>query len=117
MSILAASSDSEREALVERSEDVEKIYSRAALRGGTVPPPAQDEVDLHYICFIKSVDGLVYEMDSDASGPLKTNVILNRNQDMLEPPALECVRSCIARNKEDIQFSLLALVHNTSYAY
>lgn len=44
----------ERESLLESSTDLEIIYQEAALRGNTSPPPAQDEVDLHYICFIKS---------------------------------------------------------------
>lgn len=117
MSKLAASSTSERKALLETSTDLEKIYSKAALRGNTAPPPAQDEVDLHYICFIKSSDGSVYEMDGDANGPVKTDVTLGVGQDLLESSALECVRRCIARNEGDISFSLLALVYNTSNSH
>ena len=53
-------------------------------------------------------------MDGDANGPVKTDVTLGVNQDLLEASALECVRRCIARNEGDINFSLLALVYNTS---
>jgi len=109
-----ASSSSEREALLESSTGLETIYRKAALRGNTAPPPAEEEVDLHYVCFIKSLSGSVYEMDSDANGPVKTDVILGEDQDLLQSSALECVRRCIARSEGDVHFSLLALVHNIS---
>lgn len=107
-------SDTKREALLEGSKDLEEIYRKAALRGHTAPPPPEDEVDLHYVCFIKSPNGCVYEMDGDAKGPFKTDITLRDDEDLLEPAALECVRRCIARGKGNLNFSLLALVHNTS---
>ncbi|KAL2041986.1 hypothetical protein N7G274_005174 [Stereocaulon virgatum] len=87
---LVASSNGEREALLESSTDVEEIYRKAALRGHTAPPPPEEEVDLHYVCFIKSPNGSVYEMDGDAIGPVKTDVMLRDDQDLLESSALEC---------------------------
>jgi len=112
-----ASLSSEREALLESSTDLETTYRKAALRGNITPPPAEEEVDLHYICFIKSLSGLVYEMDSDVNRPVKTDVILGEDQDLLESSALECVRRCIARSEGDVHFSLLALIHNTSNSH
>lgn len=100
--------------MLENSADLEKKYQEAALRGSSSPPLAQEEVDLHYICFIKSSNGLVYEMDGDTYGPIKTNIILNRNEDMLEASALEYVKQCIAREDADGKFSLLALVQDSS---
>jgi len=114
LSKLIACPSSAREALLEASADLEKKYQEAALRGNTSPPPAQDKVDLHYICFIKSSNGLVYEMDGDANGPTKTDVTLNGNEDMLEASALECVKQCIARENAEGKFSLLALVQDSS---
>ena len=114
LSKLIACSSCEREALLERSADLETKYQDAALRGHTSPPPAHDEVDLHYICFIRSSNGSVYEMDGDANGPVKTDVMLQRNEDLLEASALECVKRCIAREDADGKFSLLALVQDPS---
>lgn len=114
LSKVVASSDSERETLLESSTDLEKIYRKAALRGYTAPPPPEEEVDLHYVCFIKSPNGCVYEMDGDANGPFKTGITLRGGQDLLEPAALECVKRCIDRSKGNLNFSLLALVNNTS---
>ncbi len=112
-----ASSNSERETLLESSTDLETLYRKAALRGNTAPPPAEDEVDLHYVCFIKSLNGSVYEMDGDANGPVKTDVTLREDQDLLESSALDCVRRCIARSEGNVNFSLLALVHSTDNSY
>jgi len=100
--------------LLEASADLEKKYQEAALRGNTSPSSAQDEVDLHYICFIKSSNELIYEMDGDAKGSIKTNVTLNGNEDILEAWALECVKQCIARENAEGKFSLLALVQDSS---
>ena len=109
-----ASSNSEREALLESSTDLEETYQKAALCDYTAPPPPEEEVDLHYVCFIKSPNGSIYEMDGDTNGPVKTDVMLRDDQDLLESSALECVRQCITRSKEKINFSLLVLVHNNS---
>jgi len=114
LSKLIACPSSAREALLEASADLEKKYQEAALRGNTSPSPAQDEVDLHYICFIKSSNELIYEMDGDAKGSIKTNVTLNGNEDILEAWALECVKQCIARENAEGKFSLLALVQDSS---
>lgn len=35
-------------------------------------------------------------------------------EDMLDAPARECITRCIARNKADMNFSLLALVQDSS---
>lgn len=117
LSKIAASSSSEREAILESSTDLEIIYRKAALRGNTAPPPAEEEVDLHYICFVKSLNGSVYEMDGDANGPVQTDLVLGEDQDLLESSALECVRRCIARSEGNVNFGLLALVHNTSNSH
>lgn len=114
LSKLCDCSSSEREALLNSSAHLDAIYERAALRGSTSSPPAQDEVDLHYVCFIKSPNGSVYEMDGDASGPVKTDITLEQDEDMLEMSALKCVKRCVAREDADGKFSLLALVQDSS---
>lgn len=113
LSNLVTSFSSEREALLESSTDLETLYRKAALHDNTASSPAEEEVDLHYVCFVKSSSGLFYEMN-DANGPIIMNVTLEEDQDLLKSSALEYVKRCIARSEEDIQFSLLALVHNIS---
>jgi len=53
-------------------------------------------------------------MDGDANGPVKTDVTLREDQDLLESSALGCVRRCIARSEGNVNFSLLALVNSTN---
>jgi len=95
--------------LLNESADLETINRKAAVRGSTSPPPAEDEVDLHYVSFLRSPNGSIYEMDGDANGPVKTDIILEQDEDMLVASALECVKRCIARGDGDMNFSLLAL--------
>ena len=114
LSKVCTRSSRDREALLNNSVDLETIYKKAAVRGSTSPPPAEDEVDLHYVCFLKSPDDSIYELDGDANGPVKTGIMLKQNEDMLEASALECVKRCIARGKADMNFSLLALVPSLS---
>lgn len=92
------------------STHLDAIYEKTALRNITAPPPAYNKVDLYYVCFVKSFNGSVYEMDGDTSGPVKTNITLKHDEDMLAVSALEYVRHCIAREDKDGTFSLLALV-------
>ena len=53
-------------------------------------------------------------MDGDAKGPIKTDIKLKENEDMLEASALECVKQCIARENADGKFSLLAVIQNAN---
>ena len=110
MSKLIACPNSARTTFLETSQDLDFRYQKAALRGDTLPSSPQDEVDFHYICFVKSSDGVIYELDGDASGPSKTDFRLDENEDMFETSALECVKQCIAREHADGKFSLLAIV-------
>ncbi len=103
--------------MLESSTDLKTIYRKAALCNNTVSLSTEEEVDLYYVYFIKSLSNLVYEINSDANRLVKTDVILGEDQDLLELSALECVRRCIARSEGDIHFSLLALVHNTSNSH
>ncbi len=67
--------------------------------------------------FIKSPKSCVYEMDGDANEPLQTGITLKDGQDLSESAALDYIIRCIARSKGNLNFSRLALVHNTSNQY
>jgi len=54
----------------------------------------------------------VYEIYGDVNDPMKTDIVLKPNEDVLDTSALECVKSCIARGNADMNFNLLALVPN-----
>ncbi len=61
-------------------------HSRFA--GATEAPSAQDDVDLHYVCFVKTEDGTLWELDGRRKGPL-ARVKLGEDEDVLSIKALE----------------------------
>ena len=65
-------------------------------RGTAVPASAEDEVDFHYVCFVKSRSGQLYEMDGDKKGPVNKGIAL-QDEDLLGPAALGLVKEYIQR--------------------
>jgi len=104
----------ERALLVENSAEVEKHYSTAAVTGDTAAPNAEDNVDLHYVCFVKSEkDGHLWEMDGRRKGPLDRGD-LQPDEDVLSPRALDLgVRAFLKREEAagggELRFSLITL--------
>lgn len=78
----------------------------------TVPDNAEDEVDFHYVCFVKShKNGHLYQMDGDRKGPIDRGSLLAPEEDVLAEGGLSVIREFIRREKGgNPQFSLLALV-------
>jgi ubiquitin carboxyl-terminal hydrolase L3 len=76
-----------------------------------VPDSAEDEVDFHYVCFVKShKNGHLFQMDGDRKGPIDRG-ILSGPEDVLAEGGLSFVREFIERESgRNPSFSLLALV-------
>lgn len=105
----------ERAYALEDSKDLEEAHAAAALQGDSAPPAsAEDEVDFHYICFVRSSkDGFIYQLDGDRKGPVNTGVELSGtgDDDLLSEPVRNMIKTFIAREKgENLNFGLLALV-------
>jgi ubiquitin carboxyl-terminal hydrolase L3 len=100
----------ERALALEGSKELEAAHASAALQGDTaVPASAEDEVDFHYVCFIKSRSGRLYEMDGGKKGPVDKGIVLG-DQDLLEEEALGLIREYIQREGSgNLNFSLMAL--------
>lgn len=96
--------------LLEANEDLEKAYHAVAIQGSTAPLNAEDEVDYHYLCFVKSDDGTcLYELDGDRMGPIR-RVSLPPNSDLLSAPILKVIKSyLLAEEGASLEFSLMAL--------
>jgi ubiquitin carboxyl-terminal hydrolase L3 len=79
-----------------------------------VPDSAEDEVDLHYVCFVKShKSGHLFQLDGDRKGPIRRVILSGSEQDVLAEGGLGVVREFIERERGgDPRFSLLALVHS-----
>lgn len=99
--------------LLYESQALESAHQSAASGGDTAAPDANANVDLHYVCFIKSEDNRLWEMDGRRKGPLDRGV-LKADEDVLSEKALNLgVRSFLKREQEagggDLRFSLIAL--------
>lgn len=101
----------DRAQVLEADEELESAYHLVALQGDSeVPESPEDEVDYHYICFVKShKDGHLYEMDGDRKGPVDRGP-LSPDEDVLAEGSLAVVREFIEREEgKDTNFSLLVL--------
>lgn len=107
----------ERAQLLEDTEALEKAHQSAASTGDTAAPEADDSVDLHYVCFVKSEkDGHLWEMDGRRKGPLDRGE-LGVDDDVLSPIALDRgVKAFLEREQEagggDLRFSLITLAES-----
>ena len=76
-------------------------------------PSASDSVDLHFVCFIKSKNNRLWELDGRRKGPIDRGV-LSSEDDVLSPKALDLgVRKFLKREQaaegSDLRFSLIVL--------
>jgi ubiquitin carboxyl-terminal hydrolase L3 len=76
-------------------------------------PGAEDDIDLHYVCFVKDEKNHLWEMDGRRKGPLDRGV-LQEDQDVLSEKALDLgVRRFLKREEEtgggELRFSLITL--------
>lgn len=101
--------------MLEDSEELEHAYAEVAKKGDTEAPiNPEDEVDFHYISFIKSnVDGHLYQLDGDRKRPIDLG-LLDTDADVLSDRCLDVIRSMIAEEAGNLNFSLMALVSDQS---
>jgi ubiquitin carboxyl-terminal hydrolase L3 len=99
----------ERSKLLEESEGLAKAHRDAAVKGDTAAPEATDDVDLHYVCFVKTDDGTLWELDGRRKGPIKRGE-LPGGEDVLGPNALALgPLKFLEREGGDLRFSCVAL--------
>lgn len=95
---------------MENSQQLEDIYADVAKQGTSHAPSAEEEVDLHYVCFVKSRNGHLYELDGDRKGPIDRGQVLGPEDDVLADGGLNVIREYIRHGQGDIRFELMALV-------
>ncbi|KAI9790027.1 MAG: ubiquitinyl hydrolase 1 [Peltula sp. TS41687] len=104
----------QRAELLYHSSALESAHQSAAAKGDTAAPSAADDVDLHYVCFVKSAKtNRLWELDGRRKGPLDRGE-LRPEDDVLSPTALDLgVRRFLRREEEvgvgELRFSLVVL--------
>lgn len=107
----------ERATLLEETPSLETAHQEAAGLGDTAAPPADDDVDLHYVCFVKSEkNGHLWELDGRRKGPLDRGE-LKAEEDVLSQSALDKgVRAFLKREEAagggELRFSLIVLAES-----
>lgn len=104
----------ERADLLYHSSALESAHQAAAVAGDTPAPSATDNVDLHYVCFVKSPrTNHLWELDGRRKGPLDRGPLEHPDDDVLSPKALDLgVRSFLKREADaggELRFSLVVL--------
>ena len=99
----------ERAKILETNNALSKAHHSAASQGDTAAPAAEDDVDLHYVCFVKTEDGTLWELDGRRKGPLARGQ-LESNEDVLSQKALTLgPLKFLEREGGDMRFSCVAL--------
>ncbi|KAL4786775.1 hypothetical protein BJX76DRAFT_70737 [Aspergillus varians] len=103
----------QRADLLYESKALESAHADAAKLGDSKAPGAEDDVDLHFVAFVKGSDGKLWELDGRRRGPLERGV-LGPEEDALSERALELgVRRFLdveaKGGNPDLRFSLLSL--------
>ncbi|TFK37307.1 ubiquitin C-terminal hydrolase L3 [Crucibulum laeve] len=104
----------ERALALEDSEELEHAHHAAAVQGDSVvPQSAEDDVDYHYVCFVKShKNGHLYEMDGSSKGPIDRGALAN-DEDVLGEMAVSVVKEYLGREEDgNVGFSLMVLVQD-----
>jgi ubiquitin carboxyl-terminal hydrolase L3 len=96
---------------LEENEGLEGTYAGVASKGDTEAPlNAEEEVDYHYIAFVKSSkDSHLYQLDGDRKRPIDLGA-LSVEEDVLSESCLDVMRGMMASEDGNLNFSLMALV-------
>ncbi|RYP53127.1 hypothetical protein DL768_001801 [Monosporascus sp. mg162] len=93
-----ALSSSDRASLLENDNELESTYMAVAVLGDTkAPENPEDEVDFHYVCFVKSYrNDKLYMMDGDRNGPSNKGQL--PTADLLSEQGTEVIRQFIQQH-------------------
>ncbi|CAI4212571.1 unnamed protein product [Parascedosporium putredinis] len=99
----------DRSALLEQSEALATAHRETASQGDTAAPQATDDVDLHYVCFVKTEDGRLWELDGRRKAPRAPRGH-GPDDDVLSEAALKAgPLEFLGREGGDLRFSCVAL--------
>ncbi|GAC76875.1 ubiquitin C-terminal hydrolase UCHL1 [Moesziomyces antarcticus T-34] len=107
----ATSDANERADVLVNSKELQTVHEATASQGQSQAPEDLDNVLLHFICFVRSKDGELVELDgsSGRKGPMPRGKKVQTQEDLL-PVAVEFVKDhYMALNPNEVNFNLIAL--------
>ncbi|KAK8010793.1 Peptidase C12- ubiquitin carboxyl-terminal hydrolase 1 [Apiospora arundinis] len=104
----------ERSKLIEQTQALASAHHEAASQGDTAAPDAQDDVDLHYVCFVKTEDDMLWELDGRRKGPIPRGKLVKKededqNDVLCHDALLWGPLKFLEREGADMRFSCVAL--------
>ncbi|KAI2626210.1 putative ubiquitin carboxyl-terminal hydrolase [Xylaria nigripes] len=99
----------ERSVLLEKTPALATAHQEAASQGQTSAPDAHDDVDLHYVCFVKTDDGTLWELDGRRKGPIARGKLALDEDVLAEKALLWGPLKFLERGGGDMRFSCVAL--------
>ncbi|KAI0457958.1 ubiquitin carboxyl-terminal hydrolase, family 1 [Xylaria acuta] len=102
-------------AVLENDTELESKYASVAVLGDTeAPENPEDEVDFHYVCFVKSHRrSNLFVLDGDR-GPVDKGLLAG--DDLLSKQGIEAIKEFIGHHDNGGKFSLLALAPSSDLA-
>nr|KAG5692008.1 hypothetical protein BaRGS_027653 [Batillaria attramentaria] len=98
-------SPEEKAALLEKDEGMGAAHEEIAQEGDTEAPPRDASVNPHFVAFV-NVDGNLYEMDGRKDAPVCHG---KTSDEALLEDTVKVVRKFMARDPDEINFTLMAL--------
>jgi ubiquitin carboxyl-terminal hydrolase L3 len=97
--------------VLEDSKQLEAAYAGVARKGNTeAPTNPEDEVDFHYIAFVKAPkNNHLYQLNGVHKQPMDLGALASE-EDVLSDRCLDVIRSMMAKNENNPNFGLMALV-------
>lgn len=112
-------SPSERAEILENDPAIANVHSDLAQSGQSKVPDVNEDVNLHFVCFVKIPDGQptegsarLFELDGRKAFPIDHGPI-SQSKDLLEA-VVPVVKKFIELSKDNVQFNLIALCQNPS---
>jgi len=100
-------SPDERAEFLEKFTDIADAHRESAQQGQTETPNLEDDVDLHFVCFVEA-DHHIYELDGRKLFPINHGKCAN----LLEGSA-KVIKQFMERDPDNLNFTVVALAPTT----
>lgn len=96
-----------------QSQTLESAHADAAKKGDSTAPDAEANVDLHFVAFVKSEEGELWELDGRRKGPLNRGKLGPEDDVLSEKGQQLGVQAFLRREEEaggrELRFSVVML--------
>ncbi|SNX82944.1 probable ubiquitin thiolesterase L3 [Melanopsichium pennsylvanicum] len=101
----------ERAEILVNSKELQSVHKATAQQGQSEAPQDLDNVILHFVCFVRSKDGELIELDGSGGrqGPLRRGRKVESQEDLLKVATEYVKKEYMEKNPNEVNFNLIAL--------